>query len=162
MKNYLKLIISVSIPLLIGFAGSFFTSNSVSTWYTTLNKPTFNPPGWIFGPVWTLLYIMIWVSFYFVWKVDFKKKNKTAIGIYSLQLFLNLIWSFLFFWLRNPFASLIEIIILWCVILANMIVFYRIEKTAGLLLLPYLLWVSFAMILNYSIFVLNFWGNISF
>lgn len=156
MKNSLKFIISISIPLLIGFAGSFFTSSSVSTWYTTLNKPTFNPPGWIFGPVWTLLYIMIWVSFYFVWKVDFKKKNKQAIGIYSLQLFLNLIWSFLFFWLRNPFASLIEIIILWCAILANMIVFYRIEKTAGLLLLPYLLWVSFAMILNYSIFALNF------
>lgn len=156
MKNYLKLIISVSIPLLIGFAGSFFTSSSVSTWYTTLNKPTFNPPGWIFGPVWTLLYIIIWVSFYFVWKVDFKKKNKQAVGIYSLQLFLNLIWSFLFFWLQNSFASLIEIIILWCAILANMIVFYRIEKMAGLLLLPYLLWVSFATILNYSILVLNF------
>lgn len=155
MKNLFKFIISILIPLFVGFAGSFFTSNSVSTWYTTLNKPYFNPPSWIFGPVWTLLYIIIWISFYFVWLQNFGHKNKQVLSIYSFQLFLNLIWSVLFFWIQNPLFSLIEIIILWFVILANIIIFYRIKKISGYLLIPYLLWVSFATILNYFIFILN-------
>lgn len=153
--NYIKLATSITIPLLIGFIGSFFTSSSVNNWYTTINKPAFNPPNWIFGPVWTILFILIGISFYLVWSLDFGNKKWLAIGIFSINLLLNLFWSLLFFGLRNPFLALIEIIILWMVILANIIVFYNISKTAGMLLIPYLLWVSFASILNYYIYLLN-------
>ncbi len=155
IKKQIKLIISILIPLWAWFLGSFFTSNSVTTWYITLTKPSFNPPGWIFGPVWTILYILIWISFYLVWKENFGNKNKLAISIYSLQIFLNIIWSWLFFGLKSPTLALIEIIILWLVIIINIIVFYKINKKAGLILVPYLLWVSFATILNYFIFILN-------
>lgn len=155
MKNYQKLIISILIPLLIGSLGSFFTSNSVDTWYKQLIKPSFNPPNWLFGPVWTILFILIGISFYLVWKQNFANRKNIAIGIYSVQLFLNLLWSLLFFGLKSPFLAFIEIVVLWIVILLNIIVFYRIKKEAGLLLVPYLVWVSFAGILNYFIFSLN-------
>jgi len=155
MKNYLKFFISILLTLVIGFAGSFFTSSSVNDWYTTLNKPIFNPPNWLFGPVWTLLFILIGLSFYFVWIENFGKQKKIAIGIYSFQLILNLLWSFLFFGLKKPFLALIEIFFLWMVIITNLIMFYKISKKAGLLLIPYLLWVTFAAILNLFIFVLN-------
>ncbi|MDN5327892.1 MAG: translocator protein [Candidatus Woesearchaeota archaeon] len=153
--KYTKLIISILIPLVIGFLGSFFTNSSVNSWYTTLNKPSFNPPNWLFAPAWTILFILIGISFYLVWKENFGNKDKLVIGIYSIQLFLNLMWSFLFFGLKNPFLALIEIIVLWFVILANIIIFYRIKREAGLLLIPYILWVSFATVLNYFIFILN-------
>lgn len=155
MKNIIKLIISILIPLLVGLFGSFFTMSSVNDWYTTLFKPSFNPPSWIFGPVWTILFILIGISFYLVWKENFGNKSKVAVGIYSIQLFLNLVWSLLFFGLKNLFLALIEIIILWFVIVANIIVFYRIKRETSLFLVPYLLWVSFATFLNYSIFTLN-------
>ncbi len=155
MKKTIKLVISIIIPLAVGSLGSFFTSKSVDTWYLTLNKPSFNPPDWLFGPVWTTLFILIGFSFYLVWKNNFGKNKNIAISVYSLQLFLNLFWSFFFFVLKSPFLALIEIVILWFAILANIIIFYRISKPAAFLLLPYFLWVSFAAILNYSIFILN-------
>ncbi|MEM4359429.1 MAG: TspO/MBR family protein [Candidatus Bilamarchaeaceae archaeon] len=155
MKDYQKLAISVAIPLLCGFLGSFFTSSSVSTWYETLAKPAFNPPNWLFAPVWTLLFILIGISFYLVWKEDFGNRRTMAIGVYAVQLLLNLGWSFLFFGLKNPFLAFIEIIALWSAILINIAVFYKISKKAGLLLVPYLLWVSFASLLNYYVFLLN-------
>ena len=155
MKNTFKLIISVLIPLIIGFLGSFFTASSVDSWYTTINKPSFNPPGWIFAPVWTTLYILIGLSFYLVWKKIFGEERKKVIIVYSMQLLLNLLWSVLFFGLRSPLLGLIDIIILIAFIIANTIIFYKISKTAGYLLIPYLLWVSFASVLNFSIFLLN-------
>jgi len=155
MKNTFKLIISVLIPLIIGFLGSFFTASSVDSWYTTINKPSFNPPGWIFAPVWTTLYILIGVSFYSVWMKNFGEERKKVIIVYSMQLLLNLLWSVLFFGLRSPLLGLIDIIILIAFIIANTIIFYKISKTAGYLLIPYLLWVSFASVLNFSIFLLN-------
>jgi len=155
MNKYLKLAISILIPLAIGFLGSIATSGSVNTWYKTLNKPSFNPPSWVFGPVWTVLYILIGLSFYFVWTDNSGKQKKTAFIVYSFQLFFNLLWSFLFFGLRSPFAALIEIIALWIFIITNIIVFYKISNKAGLLLIPYLLWVTFATILNFSIYILN-------
>lgn len=155
MKNYQKLIISILIPLFVGFFGSLFTSMSVDTWYVTLNKPSFNPPNWLFSPVWTALFILIGISFYLVWRENFGKKKNYVIGIYSMNLLLNLLWSVFFFGMRNPLLAFIEIILLWIVIISNIIIFYKVKKQAGLLLLPYLIWVSFAAILNYSIFVLN-------
>jgi len=163
MKKIFKFIISIAIPLIIGFLGSFFTSGSVNSWYTTINKPSFNPPNWIFGPVWTILFIMIGLSFYLVWIKDFgkqgrkqnEKQKKRIIGVYCVQLALNFLWSVFFFGLRNPLLSFMEIIILWFFIITNIILFYRVSEKAGYLLIPYLLWVSFAAILNFAIVILN-------
>lgn len=153
--QYKKLTISILIPLIVGLLGSIFTSSSVDNWYISLNKPSFNPPSYLFAPVWTVLFVLIGISFYFVWSKDFGSNKLLTLGIYGLDLLLNLCWSVLFFGLRNPFLAFVEIIILWFIILINIIVFYRISKTSGLMLIPYLLWVSFASILNYSIFILN-------
>jgi len=155
MSKITKFIISLIIPLLVGFGGSFFTRNSLQDWYATLNKPIFNLPGWLFAPVWTLLYILIGIAFYLVWINNFGQKRETNIGIYAIQLILNLLWSVFFFGLKNPLLALVDIVILWFLILANIIVFSKVSKTSGRLLIPYLLWVSFATLLNFSIFVLN-------
>ena len=151
--NYLKLIVSIIICQLAGIIGSIFTADSVSTWYLTLNKPFFNPPNWIFGPVWITLYLLIGISLYLIW--NNKNFNKTGIYFFSAQLVLNTLWSILFFGLKNPLLAFIEIIILWIFILLTMIYFYRTSKTATYLLLPYILLVTFAAILNISLFILN-------
>ena len=155
MIKFKKFAISLIIPLAIGFTGSFFTSGSVGTWYTTLNKPSFNPPNWIFAPVWTILFIMIGISFYIAWSKGFLTRKWIPISIYALNLLLNLLWSLLFFGLKTPLISFIEIIALWIVIVVNIIIFYKISKVSGILMIPYLLWVSFASVLNYSIYQLN-------
>lgn len=155
MKKYQKLIVSLLIPLLIGFAGSLITSSSLDTWYPNLNKPAFNPPNWLFAPAWTTLFILIGLAFYLVWKDNFGGSYKLPVFIYFSQLILNFLWSMLFFGLKNPLAAFIEIIILWFFILINIIIFYKISKVAGILLIPYICWVSFASVLNYYIFILN-------
>ncbi|MBL7052022.1 MAG: tryptophan-rich sensory protein [Nanoarchaeota archaeon] len=152
MKKIFKLIISLLIPFLASAIGSLFTASSVSTWYLTLIKPTFNPPSWIFGPVWTILYLLIGIALYLVW---IKKKDITAFIIFGIQMFLNALWSVIFFGLQKPFFAFTEIILLWISIILTMIYFYRINKISAYLLIPYLLWVSFAAVLNYFIFMLN-------
>lgn len=154
-QNYLKLFISIITPLFIGFVWWFFTSSSVRTWYIAVNKPSFNPPSWVFWPVWTLLYILMWIAFYFIWQHWYNLKTKNAFIFYYIQLWLNLLWSIIFFWLHNPTLAFIEIIILWIFILLTIISFYKIEKKSAYLLIPYLLWVSFASILNFYIMILN-------
>jgi tryptophan-rich sensory protein len=158
-KNIKKIIlffVSIAIPLLAGFIGSMSTSSSVSSWYQTINKPVFNPPNSVFGPVWTTLFILMGVSLYIVWSKGLKKKGvKKALGVFGIQMLLNIAWSFLFFGLRSPLLGLIEIVVLWSAILYTIILFYRISKTASYLLIPYILWVSFAAILNFAIFLLN-------
>ncbi|MET3113775.1 benzodiazapine receptor [Pedobacter sp. CG_S7] len=154
--QFIPLIINISIPLAFGVIGGLLTSNSVKTWYPTLNKPSFNPPNWIFGPVWTILYILIGIAAYLVWQ----KRDQVAhfpriIAVYLIQLVLNLFWSFLFFYAHKIGASLFEISALLIVILINGRMFYKIDKTAGLLFIPYALWVSFATLLTYSIYSLN-------
>jgi len=155
MKKFIRLIISIAIPLGIGGLGSVFTSNSVSSWYPTLVKPSFNPPNWIFGPVWTLLFILMGVSFYLVWNKSFGKEPKKLVGIYALQLVLNLLWSVFFFGWQNPALALGEIGVLWVAIAVNAFWFHRVSRLAGNLLIPYLLWVSFATVLNSAIVILN-------
>lgn len=153
MKKYYKLIISLLIPLIIGFFGSVFTMNSVSTWYAELNKPFFNPPGWIFAPVWTLLYIMIGISIYLTWTSK-ENKKKTFI-VFGVQLFLNFIWSILFFGNHLIGLAFADIFLLWIAIIFNIYFCYKISKKSAYLLIPYLLWVSFASILNLAIWILN-------
>ena len=154
--NYWKLGLSILVCLLAGFIGSFFTISSVSTWYTTLNKPFFNPPSWLFGPIWTILYILMGVSLYLIWEKRIKsEESKTAVLIFGVQLFLNLMWSIIFFAVQSPFYAFIEIILLWITIVITMIYFYKISKPATYLLIPYILWVTFAALLNFSIYYLN-------
>ena len=152
----LKLAISILINLLAGFIGSIFTTPQISTWFATLKKPSFSPPNWLFGPVWTALFILMGISLFLVWRKGLNYPSvKIALIIFGAQLLLNILWSFLFFAQRAPLTGFIEIILLWVMILITILVFYPISKTAGLLLIPYILWVSFASILNFSLWRLN-------
>jgi translocator protein len=156
LSNYLKLIISISIPLSVGFIGSLFTIPFIKTWYVALNKPSFNPPNWIFGPVWTTLFILMGIALYLVWSSEKKPALiKSGLWIFGIQLIFNVLWSLVFFTLHSPFWALINILVLWGLILATILQFSKINKTASFLLLPYILWVSFASFLNFTIFLLN-------
>ncbi len=151
-----KLLISVGVCLLGGMAGSFFTVPSVKSWYPALVKPALNPPSWIFAPVWTILYIMIGVSAFLVWrKAPVDKSVRMALTVFLIQLALNFAWSPAFFGMRSPLLGLVIIVLMWQTILAAIIGFYRISRPAAYLLVPYFLWVSFATYLNASIYYLN-------
>jgi len=152
----LAFIINIAITLSIGALAGWGTAESVKTWYPTLNKPSFNPPNWLFGPVWTILYILIGIAAYLVWiKRDKIAHFPRTFAIYAIQLILNLAWSFIFFYLHEIGFALAEIILLLAVIVLNAFTFYKIDKRAGLLFIPYILWVSFASFLTYNIFILN-------
>jgi tryptophan-rich sensory protein len=155
MKKTYKLIISLIVPQLAGGLGSIFTASSVKGWYLTLEKPTLNPPGWVFGPVWTTLFLLMGVALYLIWTKEGAGSKKLAFWIFGVQLALNVLWSLIFFGAHRPDLALAEIFVLWLMILANIFVFYRVSKLAGLLLVPYLAWVSFAIYLNYSLWRLN-------
>ena len=157
MNKYVKIIISISVCLLVAFLASIATQSSVKTWFLTIEKPFFNPPSWLFAPVWTVLYIMMGISFGLIWSSDFKDKKvvKSAMIIFGIQLFLNALWSILFFGLCNPLLAFVEIILLWLFIFETIKVFKPINALASKLLYPYLAWVSFAAILNASIWWLN-------
>lgn len=154
IEKALKLLISIALPFLAAAIGSVFTASSVDSWYQTLQKPFLNPPNWIFGPVWTLLFFLIGCSLYLVWQSDKEGKRKAYL-IFSIQLVLNVLWSALFFGLQNPGFAFAEIIILWIFIIWNIVIFRKFSSVATWLLVPYLLWVSFAAYLNFSIFRLN-------
>ena len=155
MKKYLKLPVALILPLSAGFAGSLFTRSSVDTWYRQIIRPAFNPPDWIFAPVWTVLYIMMGISFFIIWNRKPEKRIKSALYIFMAQLFFNFLWSVLFFGLQNPLAGLIEIILLQALIAVTILKFFRISHAAAYLLFPYILWVTFAAVLNFSIVILN-------
>lgn len=156
MKPIFKLIISIAIPVAVGIISSIFTADSVSGWYTYLHKPSFNPPNWVFAPVWTILYIMMGVSFFFIWRSHAKlEKRYTGYTYYWLQLILNFLWSFLFFHQKNIGLALLDIFLLFIMVSGTIMSFRKVSKTAAWLLAPYLLWVVFAMALNFSIWRLN-------
>ncbi len=156
MKNIYKFLISISIPLTVGAMAGYFTSTSVKTWFVTLQKPTFNPPSWLFAPVWTILYILMGIAFFLIWKSSATNtQKKPAYSIYWVQLALNFIWSLLFFYSQNPGAGLIDIVLLLIAILFTIKQFYAINKTSAFLLVPYVLWVLFATALNTQIWRLN-------
>lgn len=156
INNWTKLLVTVIGSELAGIIGSVFTVSSIPTWYATLNRPPLSPPNWLFGPVWTTLYALMGIAAFLVWKKGLDRKDvKLALGIFLGQLVLNSLWSIIFFGLQNPGAALVEIIFLWLAIVATIIAFAKISKSAAWLLLPYLLWVSFAAYLNYSIWTLN-------
>ena len=157
MQKRIKLIISIIIPFIAAAIGSFFTSSAVMTWYTTLQRPSFSPPNWIFAPVWTILYLLMGISLYLVWREGWDNKDvKKGMIVFFIHLVLNAAWSIIFFGLQLPFYAFVEIIFLWFSIYLTMLLFSNVSRKAAYLLVPYILWVSFALVLNYFIFILNF------
>lgn len=156
MQKVLKIILVVVVCVTIGYLSGMVTRDSITTWYPTLRKPVFNPPNWIFGPVWSVLYVMMGIAAGIIWTSNFEEKIvKKALGFFAIQLALNALWSYLFFGLHNPLLAFIEIIILWLLIFETYNQFRKIDKVASYLLLPYLAWVGFATVLNFSIWWLN-------
>lgn len=155
MKNTLQAIGFIAVSQLAGIVGSFFVMPAVDGWYMELTKPSFNPPSWVFGPVWTLLYSLMGIAAFLVWKKGSGAARRTALILFGAQLVANSLWSILFFALQSPGFAFLNIMILWVLIVATMVAFYRISKLATLLMAPYILWVSFAAFLNYTIWMLN-------
>lgn len=156
MQKIVKIVLMVLVCVSVGYYSGTVTRDSITTWYPTLVKPFFNPPNWIFAPVWTLLYIMMGIAAGLVWSSDSNiKAIKKALGVFAIQFGLNALWSYLFFGLHNPLLALVEIVLLWLMIWETYNQFKKIDKVAAYLLIPYLAWVSFATILNASIWWLN-------
>ena len=157
MNKYLKIIYCVAICLTVGYLSSNVTQSSITTWYPIIKKPVYNPPNWVFAPVWTLLFIMMGIAAGLIWnKLETNKDLvKKGLFFFTIQLLLNALWSYLFFGLNNILLALIEIILLWLIIYETFHVFKQIDKRASYLLIPYLGWVGFATILNGSIYWLN-------
>jgi tryptophan-rich sensory protein len=150
------IIISVTLCLVIGFLASTATQSSVNDWYPTLNKPSFNPPNYLFAPIWTVLYVLMGVSAGWVWSKGFYHKwVKTGLYFFGFQLLLNASWSIAFFGFKAPFIALLIIVALLLMILLTIRWFMVVSKLAAYLLVPYLLWVCFATVLNYAIWTLN-------
>ena len=154
MPKFLKLLISLLLPQIAGGLGAFFTISSVQSWYLTINRPSWNPPSWLFGPVWTLLYILMGIACFLIWKSDSAYK-KQLLTLYFAQLVLNALWSPAFFGMQSPLMGLFVIIPLWGSILICILQFRKVSTLAAGLMVPYLLWVSFATALNAAIWWLN-------
>ncbi len=153
--NYKKLIVSLVLPQIAGLIGAISTMPAIGAWYVFLQKPALFPPNWIFGPVWTTLFILMGVAFYLVWNKRGKNwDRRDAIGIFIFQLALNSLWSLIFFGLRSPMAAFFELCVLWLAIIWTIFSFYKISRPAARLLLPYLLWFSFAGYLNFMFWML--------
>ena len=164
LNNFFKLVIAIGVSELAGIIGSVFTISAITdpstgsgqAWYAGLVKPALNPPSWVFGPAWTTLYALMGIAAFLVWRNGWERKDvRIALGVFGIQLFLNAIWSIIFFGLQSPGWALVDITLLWFAIVWTIAVFYKISKPAAYLLVPYLLWVSFATYLNYAIWTLN-------
>lgn len=156
MNNTVKLIISITIPLMVGFTSGLFTTTGAGSWYQDIQRPSWNPPNWIFAPVWTTLYVMMGISWFLIWRSDVKRSSKRTTALFFIgQLILNFSWSVIFFYFHQPGWAFVEIIILWLMILGTILSFSKISKLAAWLLVPYISWVSFATILTYTIWRMN-------
>ena len=179
MKHIGKFGISLLLCLGAAWVGSIFTVSAIPAWYTTLARPTINPPNWIFAPVWTILYVLMGISLFLVWQKNWKVSNfilvsrrkawnkwsekfwmgnwqkQNVIAIFAVQLALNVLWSYIFFGRHQIGLAFFEILALWFAILYTIVNFYRISKPAAYLLIPYVVWVTFAGFLNYSLWILN-------
>jgi len=157
LTELLTLAASIAIPLIVGILGGIATgSSSTDKWYEAIRKPSWNPPDWLFGPVWTLLYLLMGVALWLASSSGWSDPRvQTAVFLFGAQLFLNLLWSVIFFGLRRPGWALVEILVLWVLILLTLLQFYFLQPPAGFLLVPYQAWVTFAAVLNASIWSLN-------
>ncbi|HPU07337.1 MAG TPA: tryptophan-rich sensory protein [Thermogutta sp.] len=154
-KQVIGLVLIVGVCLGAGLLGSIATTSQVDGWYKTLNKPSWNPPSQVFGPVWTTLYILMGVAAWLVWRSADARSTWLPLALFGIQLALNAAWSWIFFKMQRPDWAFFEILILWVAIAATLVAFFRHSQLAGWLLVPYLAWVSFAAILNFTIWRLN-------
>jgi tryptophan-rich sensory protein len=155
-RDIVKLVISLVACQCAGLVGSIFTSPAIPIWYATLEKPPFSPPNWLFAPAWGTLYLLMGVAAFLVWRQGFSKEGvKSALTIFLVQLVINALWSVVFFGLKSPIAGVVVIVVLWVAILFTILKFFRLSVAAGSLLIPYILWVSFATALNIAIWMLN-------
>jgi len=155
MSKTFKLLIAIILPMVIGGFSGFLTANSINGWYSTLQQPSFNPPNWVFGPVWTILYLIMGISLYRIWILPVSEDRNKAIGIFTLQMTLNFFWSLIFFRWHLIGIALAEIILMWVMIATMILRFKKLDAAAGLMNIPYLLWVTFASALNGAYFILN-------
>ena len=155
VRSLRRLAISIVLCFVPAVLGSLFTVSSIGSWYTTLAKPWFTPPDWLFGPVWTVLYLLMGISLYRIWMHPGAPDIRLPVAVFGVQLALNALWSFLFFGLQSPRYGLLGIIPLWIAILATIGIFYPVDRKAAYLLVPYILWVTIASALNYAVYVLN-------
>jgi benzodiazapine receptor len=155
-QSYPKLAAAVLFCLFVGSLGSLVTITGPGSWYSTLQKPFFAPPNWVFAPVWIMLFVLMGIALYLIWESGTEHRDvKTALGIFGMQFFLNIIWSFLFFYLKSPILGFIDIILLWVMIVLTIRAFYRVNKSAAYLLIPYIAWVTLASALNGAIYFMN-------
>lgn len=155
-RDIIELVVSIAVCEGAGLVGGIATFPSIPTWYAGLEKPPFNPPNWVFGPVWTTLYALMGISAFLVWRQGLKQRRvKIALGIFLAQLILNVLWSVTFFGLHSLLGGVVVIVVLWVAIFLSIMAFFRLSKAAGALLIPYILWVSFAAVLNLSVWMLN-------
>jgi len=154
-NQIIKLVASLLLPLAVGGVAAIFTTESIPGWYATLNQPSFNPPNWVFGPVWTTLYTIMGISLFLIWKLPASKERNQAMLIFMVQLLLNFCWSFFFFYFKMIGVALIDIVALWIMIVVMLVHFYKLKPMAAYINIPYLLWVSFATVLNAAYFFLN-------
>ncbi len=156
MVSAVRLLVSIGVPLLVGAVGGLATTTGVREWYPSLAKPAFTPPSWLFGPVWTVLYVLMGVAFFLVWRGGHSSRAaRSAAALFGLQLLLNALWSPLFFGLRMPGLALLDILLLDAALLATVLAFFRVSSPAAWLLVPYGLWSAFASVLNFEIWRLN-------
>lgn len=156
LKSPVTLIAIVLASIIAGSIGSLVTITGPGSWFSLLVKPVFQPPNWIFGPMWTLLFILMGIAAYLIWERGMEKPEvRFALLIFCIQFVFNILWSLLFFGIQSPLLGLLDIIILWWLILATIMTFYRVRKSAAYFLIPYIAWVSFATILNATIVLLN-------
>lgn len=153
--DVVKLITAVAFTVVLGGLGGLVTAPEIPVWYAGLNKPSFNPPSWLFAPVWTTLYVLMGIGFFLIWKQPVSTKRNRALLFFVIQFVLNMAWSFVFFGMHETGWALVEMILLWLAILATIFSFARFSKTAAWLLVPYIAWVSFALLLNGAIWRLN-------
>ena len=156
MKKFFRLVLFISVSQAAGLIGAIATTPAIPGWYADLNKPFFTPPGWLFGPVWILIYFLMGISAYLIYERGFKKDEvKNALYLFGTQLGLNTLWSFIFFGYKLPFLAFAEIVILWLFIKLTIKAFLKINRLAGYLMIPYLFWVTYASVLNLAIAVMN-------
>jgi benzodiazapine receptor len=153
--DVVKLVVSIAVPLLAGFGSTVWTINTIPTWYASLNKPWFSPPNVVFAPVWTTLYILMGVALFLIWRSPRNRTRDIGIALFAAQLAVNVIWTFAFFGLQNTLFGVLTIVPLWILIAVTIYQFYKVDKWAAYLLVPYLAWVSIATALNASVYLLN-------
>ena len=151
----IKLLVSLLFTLGVGTFSGIYTASAIPNWYASLNRPSFNPPNWVFGPVWTLLYILLGITFFQIWNLEPSPNRNLALAVFIVQLLFNFCWSFIFFYFRMIGLALVDITVLWCSILIMLLLIYKIKPLAAYLNIPYLIWVTFALALNLAYYLLN-------